>query len=75
MIRWLKQLLCARRGHPYRTMVVPIVGRRPGDPETDKCFCTNCGAELYTQFTDNAGTETVYVSRPTQNTSTDRDTP
>lgn len=57
MIRWLKQLWCAHRGHPYSTITVPIVGRRPQEPETDTTFCRGCGAELYTEFTDNAGTE------------------
>lgn len=45
VIRWLRQLWCAHRGHPYRTITIPIVGQRPDDEETDRVFCQNCGAE------------------------------
>jgi hypothetical protein len=57
MIRWLKQAWCAHRGHPYPTNTVPIVGQRPDEPETDKTYCTGCGAFLYIEYTDSAGTE------------------
>jgi hypothetical protein len=57
MTRWLRQLWCSHRGHPYPTITIPLVGQRPDEPETDTTFCQNCSAELYTEFTDNAGTE------------------
>jgi hypothetical protein len=57
MIRWLKQIWCAHRGHPYPTITVPIVGERPEEPEIDIIFCNNCSAALGTAWTDNAGTE------------------
>lgn len=56
MIRWLKQLWCSHRGHPYPTITIPIVGQ-PDEPETDEVFCTMCGAHLNTDYTDNAGIE------------------
>jgi hypothetical protein len=59
MIRWFKQLWCAHRSHPYPTITVPNVGPRPQDRETDQTFCRNCGALLYTEFTDNFGMERV----------------
>lgn len=57
MFRLIRQWWCGRKGHPFQTITVPIVGDRPGMPETDEVFCTNCGAHLYTDHTDNAGTE------------------
>jgi len=57
MIRWFKQLWCSRQGHPYPTIVIPIVGRFPHQPEVDTVFCSNCSAELGAAWTDNAGTE------------------
>jgi hypothetical protein len=59
MIRWFKQLWCAHHSHPYPTITVPIGGPRPPDQKTDQTYCRNCRALLYTEFTDNAGTERV----------------
>lgn len=56
-MRRLKQWWCGYKGHPYPTITVPIVGQRPDEPETDETFCRNCGARLYTEYTDCAGTE------------------
>lgn len=56
--RWLKQIWCAHRGHPYPTITVPIVAQHPQEePGSDVTYCTNCGAILEQRWTDNAGTE------------------
>lgn len=57
MIRLLRQWWCGRKGHPYPTITVPIVGDKPWMPDTDEVFCTNCSAHLYLDYTDSAGTE------------------
>lgn len=57
MIRRIKQWLCARKGHPYKTTSSPRVGERPGDPDYEETYCTGCGAILEQSWTDNAGTE------------------
>ena len=61
MLRRIKQWLCQRRWHPFPTTTVPIVSSRPfEEPECDVTFCAGCGAKLYTEWTDNAGTERRY---------------
>lgn len=57
MIHWFKQWRCKRRGHPYPTSTVDIVGRFPHQPGSDVTYCTGCGAKLYEEFYDNAGSE------------------
>lgn len=57
MKRWIRQFWCNRRGHPYPTTTVPICGRWPHSPDVDATYCNGCGFELYTEFTDGAGTE------------------
>lgn len=44
MIRRIRQWLCARRGHPYRTITVPIVGEHPWDSDVETTFCRGCGS-------------------------------
>lgn len=57
MIRQIKQWWCGKHRHPYPTITIPIVGQYPDGPDTDEVFCTHCSAHLYTEYTDNAGTE------------------
>jgi 4-aminobutyrate aminotransferase-like enzyme len=50
MIRWFKQVWCSYRGHPYSTIIIPVVGQRPQDPEADTAYCSNCGVEANDQI-------------------------
>lgn len=54
LMRAFWQWFCPHQG---KTLTVPIVGRRPDEPETDDTFCCDCGKRLSRSYRDSAGTE------------------
>jgi hypothetical protein len=54
MMRWLEQWWCPHMG---KTIAVPLVRQRQGEPDFDATICCDCGKVLVRSWTDNAGTE------------------